>query len=85
MVYRTNGYLGCLILIIVMMIFFTVIRFTGWVIFGTPVGLVLLGYIVYRYFKKNKEQEVSKDYYEEEPNFNNDNDIVDVDYEDLDE
>jgi len=85
MVFRTNGYMGCLVGIIVFMLFFYLIRFTGWLVFTTPVGLVLVAYIAYRYFKKNRNQsEVTNDYPTHEPEFKPTDDVVDVDFEELD-
>lgn len=92
MVYRANGYMGCLVGILFMIVFFYIIRLTGWVIFGTPVGLVIVGYFVYRYFKKQKN--VGSSHYEthtyesnEQHGFDKEDvvDVVDVDYEDIDE
>ena len=83
MVFRTNGNMGCGILILVVIIFFLIMRFAGWLVFGTPVGLVLLAYIIYRYFKKNKPvADVTQNEYDQTPEFTSTDEVIDVDYED---
>jgi len=83
MVFRTNGNMGCGILILVVIVLFLIMRFAGWLVFGTPVGLVLLAYILYRYFKKNKHvADVTQDDYEQKSDFTSTDEVIDVDYED---
>lgn len=82
---RTGGTFGCLFAIIVLLIIFYFLRFTGWLVFGTPVGLVLVGYWIYKYFKRNNhEAEVTQNSFEAEPEFNDDKTVIDVDYEEVD-
>ncbi|MBI9015244.1 MAG: hypothetical protein JEZ08_23625 [Clostridiales bacterium] len=83
MVFRTNGNMGCGILILVLIVFILIMRFAGWLVFGTPVGLVLLAYIIYRYFKNNKPVAgVTQNEYEQTPEFTSTDEVIDVDYED---
>lgn len=83
MVFRTNGNMGCGILILGVIVFFLIMRFAGWLVFGTPVGLVLLAYIIYRYFKKNKPvADVTHHESEHTPEFTSTDEVIDVDYED---
>jgi hypothetical protein len=84
MLFRTNGNAGCLIGILFMVVAFYVIRLTGAVVFGTPVGLVLIAYIIYRYFKKNKQAEVSNTYEAHEPDFDKSESVIDVEFEEVD-
>jgi len=85
MVFRSNGYTGCLFGIVFLLIMFSLLRFTGWIFFGTPVGLVLIGYFAYRHFKnKNEEPEISQASFEQEPEFNNQESVIDVDFEEVD-
>lgn len=85
MVYRTNGYVGCLIGIVVLLLIFSLFRFAGWLVFGTPLGLVLIGYFTYRYFKGQKKvADVSQSYNEPNHEFESQDSVIDVDYEEVD-
>jgi len=84
MVFRTNKNLGCGIFILVLIVFILLMRFAGWLVFGTPLGLVLLAYMIYRYFKKNKQvADVTNKEHNHEPEFNSNEQVVDVEYEDF--
>jgi predicted membrane protein len=78
MVHKNMGNAGCFILILVAVLAFSLLSFSWTLIFRTPLGLVLLGYLIYRYYKKNKRVEEPEHFEfksEEE-------DVIDVDYED---
>ncbi len=90
------GNIGCLILILVLILAVSMVSFVFTIVFKTPVGLILLGYIVYRlYFKKSKvTQETTTHFHENENENNHDNfdeaqdanfeEVNDVNYEDND-
>lgn len=77
---KNFGNMGCLIAILVFILLISIFRVGFYIIFRTPVGLVLLAaYLFYRYFYKKKQVEE-----EEHFEFKQDKEVVDVDYEDLD-
>jgi len=81
--FRTNGNFGCGILILVIIVLFLVMRFASWIFFRTPVGLVLLAYMIYRYFKKNKQvPDVTQNEYDSTHEFTSNDEVIDVEYED---
>ncbi|MCH4889435.1 hypothetical protein EZV73_17775 [Acidaminobacter sp. JC074] len=83
MVFRTNGATGWLFLFIFILLVFSIFRFAGWVVFSTPVGIALVGYIAYRYIKGrlNKPEVDSHDHYE--PEFKSNESVVDVEFEEV--
>ena len=83
MVFRTNGTMGWLFLIIFVLLIFSIFRFAGWVVFSTPVGIALLGYVAYRYIKgRLKKSEVSnQNHFEHE--FESHDSVVDVEFEEV--
>jgi hypothetical protein len=57
----------------------TMISFSWTIIFRTPVGLVLLGYLIYRYYKKNSVSQP-----EQPVEFKSEEDeVVDVEYDEF--
>lgn len=83
--FRINGTTGCLFVVLIFILMFSIMRLAGSLIFTTPVGLVLLAYLAYRYFKKNKKDSVTyEDTYDQETHkhFESDEEVIDVDYED---
>lgn len=88
--FRMNGNLGCLVLIVVLLLTFSVLTIFGRIIFTTPLGLVLLAYIIYVWYKRKKRVVVNQ---QEEVNTNSEENasnkfaedtgpVIDVDYED---
>ena len=71
--YRANGNLGCFVIILVLLLSISMLTFFGKIIFTTPVGLVLLAYIVYIWYKKKNsieahEQEDIADHFSDDDN-----------------
>ncbi len=63
MYYRSDGNVGCILAGIAMIFLFIVMmRFAGYLVFSTPIGIILIIYLVYRYFKKKKEREEYDNY-----------------------
>ncbi len=88
--YYSNNF-GCLI---VLVIFILIFSFATRLIFTTPLGLVLAIYLIYRWYVGNKKVSVkSNDQPTEEFSSNNnheeffdeDEEVIDVDYEDIDD
>ncbi|MBN2796049.1 MAG: hypothetical protein JXR88_11630 [Clostridia bacterium] len=76
--HRNLGNLGCLILILVFVLILSIVSFGLKIIFGTPVGILLLGYLIYRFYFKKKAPEVK----DEEPVFtDNEDEVIEVKYE----
>ncbi|MEA3423128.1 MAG: hypothetical protein U9Q80_05000 [Bacillota bacterium] len=92
--YYSNNF-GCLI---VFVIFFALFLFASRLLFTTPLGLVFAAYLIYRWYIGNKKAAVNSDS-EPTENYNNDNndnnnngdffkeneEVIDVDYEDIDD
>lgn len=81
--FRANGNFGCGILILVAIVLILIMRFASWIFFRTPVGLVLLAYMIYRYFKRNKHvANVTQNEHESNHEFTSNDEVIDVEYED---
>lgn len=80
--FRINGSMGCLIIILVVILMFSLMRLVGSLVFTTPIGLVLVGYLLYRYLKNNKKQTVTS-VEPEHHDFEKEEEIVDVDFEEF--
>lgn len=79
--FRINGSMGCLIAILFVILMFSLMRIVGSLVFTTPIGLLVIGYIIYRYLKKNKKQTVTNAK-PEHHDFKQEEEIIDVDFED---
>ncbi len=83
MVVRTRGNLGCGIFILVLIVLVLIMRFASWIIFRTPLGIVLVAYMIYRYFKSKKHvADVTQNEYENHTEFTSNDEVIDVEYED---
>lgn len=77
---KNIGNIGCLVLVLVLVLLVSMMSFAFTIIFKTPVGLILLAYLIYRfYFKRKKVSHVESFEFDHE-----EDDAIDVDYEDLD-
>lgn len=78
----TNSNMGCMILILISIVLITIMVFFGKLIFTTPLGIVLLGIILYGWYKKKKStvEHVSEFHPDK---FSEDDEIIDIEYEDL--
>lgn len=94
--YYSNNF-GCLI---VFVIFFTLFLFGTRLLFTTPLGLVVAAYLIYRWYIGNKKASIDSDseptekFTNSNNNDNNNNngdffkeneEVIDVDYEDIDD
>lgn len=82
---RTSGFAGWIVGIIILLLIISLFRFAGWIVFGTPIGLVLVGYFGYKYIKGRKQvADVTQDYYEASNNQHGQDSVIDVDFEEID-
>ncbi len=86
--FKINRNMGCLIGVVVLILVMSIIGFFGKLVFTTPVGLVLVAYLGYRWYKKNKElnnvDTSSSVHYTNPDKFSSDeSEIVDVEFEDF--
>ena len=83
---RTSGNFGCLLVVLVLILFVSIFSMFTRFLFTTPLGLVLLVYLIYRHYKKQKmrTQMHAEMHPEEEVNYGNDEDAIEVDYEEYD-
>jgi predicted membrane protein len=84
-IYRSNSNLGCLAAVIAFLIIFMIFRFSWIVIFKTPVGWVLLAYILYRYISKRyRINKAKNEFTEAEEHPVDQSEEIEVEYEDYD-
>ncbi len=65
MYYRSDGNLGCILgAVAIVFVILGLMRFAGYLVFSTPIGIILLIYLAYRYIKgkKGKEEYTEYDY-----------------------
>lgn len=85
MIYRSNINLGCLAAVITFLTIFLIFRFSWIIIFKTPVGWILLAYLVYRFISKRyRLNKAKKETFETEDQTVSASDEIEVDYEEYD-
>lgn len=88
-----NNSFGCLF---TLFLFFVIFLGATRLLFTTPLGLILLGYLIYRMYKSNYKIKQNSTTYtehvfeEEEESDNNNNffendDVIDIEYEEIDD
>ena len=85
MIYRSNINLGCLAAVFTFLFIFLIFRFSWIIIFKTPVGWILLAYLVYRFISKRyRLNKVKKESFKSEDQTVPGSDEIEVDYEEYD-
>ena len=85
MIYRSNINLGCLAAVFTFLTIFLIFRFSWIIIFKTPVGWILLAYLLYRYISKRyRMNKAKKETFEAEDQTVRSSDEIEVEYEEYD-